>query len=154
MRVRAMTADDVERVAALCGQLGYPSTPAEVAARFEVLRTRTAHAMFVAEDPASVASAPGPVVGFVHVHEAVTLEAGPWAEIGGLVVREGMRSDGIGRLLVDAAERWAAEHGYAEVHVRSNVVREAAHQFYLHLGYEVVKSQLNFRKPLGARGAR
>jgi GNAT superfamily N-acetyltransferase len=140
-----MTAGDVRRVAALCGELGYPSTPAEVAARFEALAPRRDQALLVAENET------GEAAGWLHVHEALTIEAGPWAEIGGLVVGAGDRARGVGRLLVEAAERWAAEHGYGEIRVRSNVVRQAAHEFYRRLGYEVVKNQLNFRKPLGER---
>ncbi len=150
MRVRPMTASDVERVAALCGQLGYPSTPAEVAARFKGLAARPANAVFVAEDEGDGGpeSSGRTVVGWVHVQEVLTLEAGPWADLGGLVVQDGVRGRGVGRLLVEAAEQWAAARGYPEMRVRSNVVRADAHQFYRRLGYEVVKTQMNFRKPL------
>lgn len=151
-----MTAADIERVAALCGQLGYPSAPAEVADRFEVLRARSGHALLVAEedrDSAPSGSENGrAVVGWVHVHETLTLEAGPFAELGGLVVDEKAYGRGAGRMLVDAAEEWAAARGYPEMRVRSNVIRAGAHQFYKHLGYDVIKTQLNFRKTLGRRG--
>jgi GNAT superfamily N-acetyltransferase len=142
VHVRLMTAGDVERVAALSTELGYPSTPADVAGRFAEIAARHDHAALVGETDS------GEVVGWVHVHASLTLEAAPAAEIGGLVVHEPARAHGVGKLLVVAAERWAAEHGYAEMRVRSNVVREAAHQFYRRLGYEVVKTQLNFRKRL------
>ena len=151
MRVRAMTAADVERVAALCGQLGYPSTPADVAARFTALAARPANAVFIAEDDGedgAVGRNGGAILGWVHVQEVLTLEAGPWADLGGLVVDDAARGRGVGRTLVEAAERWAIARGYREMRVRSNVVRAGAHQFYLRLGYETVKTQLNFRKPL------
>jgi GNAT superfamily N-acetyltransferase len=150
-----MTAADGERVAALCGQLGYPSTPAEVAARFEALAARPANAVFVAEDDESRASSGAgtlpAILGWVYVHEELMLECGPFADLGGLVVHDAARGRGVGRVLVEAAERWAVAHGYAEMRVRSNVVRKGAHAFYRHLGYEIVKTQLNFRKPLSCR---
>ncbi len=161
VRVRAMIAVDAERVADLCTQLGYPSTAAEVAARFAVLQASSDHAVFVATDDAAPPPAaggrgarpegPGTVVGFVHVHQAATLEGGPWAEIGGLVIDQAARGRRIGQLLVAAAERWAVARRYPEMRVRSNVIRERAHEFYRRLGYDVVKTQVNFRKALDER---
>ncbi len=141
VRIRPMTTADVERVATLCGQLGYPSPAADVAKRFETLRSRPNDAILVAEDD-------GIIAGWVHVHEDLTLETGPFAELGGLVVDEKVHRRGAGRLLVETAERWAVAHGYREMRVRSNVIRAGAHEFYRRLGYEVIKTQLNFRKAL------
>ncbi len=145
-----MRVDDVERVAALCGQLGYPSTASDVSARFQTLAALADHAVFVAEDAVAAGNTDAlPLLaGWVHVHRALTLETDPCAEIGGLVVLESMRARGVGRLLMAAAERWAADHGYTEMRVRSNVVRGEAHEFYRRLGYEAFKTQLNFRKVL------
>jgi len=146
--VRAMVASDAERVAELCGQLGYPSSAVEVRARFDVLCGRPDEGMFVAADGAAGIDA---VIGWVHVRPSLTLESDPCAEIAGLVVDAAARSAGVGQALVAAAERWAVEHGYGEIRVRSNVVRERAHAFYRRLGYEVVKAQVNFRKTLDQR---
>ncbi len=140
-----MTPADVEPVALLCGQLGYPNTSKEVAARFTALVGRSRHAIFIAEDASRI-------FGWVHVQEMLTLETGPFADLGGLVVADGARGRGVGRLLVDAAEQWAIARGYPEMRVRSNVIRNEAHEFYAHLGYEVIKTQLNFRKSLTAHG--
>ena len=150
MRIRGMTASDVEAVAELCGQLGYPNTAAEVAARFDGLAARPPNAVLVAEDdaqPHGVGRRPA-VLGWVHAQEELTLESGPWADLGGLVVRDTARGQGVGRQLLDAAERWAIDRGLPEMRVRSNVIRAEAHEFYRHLGYEVVKTQLNFCKAL------
>lgn len=140
MRVRTMTLADAAAVARLATQLGYPSTAAEIERRLRLVGDDPDHSLLVAEAP------DGQVVGWVHINGRLLLEAEPFAEIGGLVVDEAWRGQGAGRALVAAAERWAAERGYAEVCVRSNVVREAAHRFYEGLGYRVVKSQKTFRK--------
>jgi GNAT superfamily N-acetyltransferase len=50
----------------------------------------------------------------------------------------------VGKLLVQAAVRWAAERGYAKVRVRSNVVREDAHRFYEREGFQRAKTQAVF----------
>jgi GNAT superfamily N-acetyltransferase len=74
--------------------------------------------------------------------------ADPQAEVGGLVVDEGYRRRGIGRLLMQQAEQWACEKGCWAVYLRSNVVRKDAHAFYEGIGYSNVKTSLAFRKTL------
>ncbi len=142
MHIRTMTLRDAAAVARLATQLGYPSSAAEIERRFRLVEDDPDHGLLVAE------AADGQVVGWVHIHGRLLLEAEPFAEIGGLVVDEACRGQGTGRALVAAAEHWAREHGYAEVCVRSNVVRKEAHRFYEGLGYQLVKSQLTFRKAL------
>jgi GNAT superfamily N-acetyltransferase len=63
-------------------------------------------------------------------------------------VDEGQRSLGAGAKLLEAAEQWAKARGCQGISVRSNVVRERAHGFYLRNGYEHYKTQKAFRKPL------
>jgi GNAT superfamily N-acetyltransferase len=72
----------------------------------------------------------------------------PRAEITRLVVDSRSRSAGAGRLLVERGEQWARERGFAVIGVRSNVIRDRAHAFYLRLGYTITKSQKVFRKTL------
>ncbi len=153
-----MQASDVGRVAVLCGQLGYPSTVAQVRTRFDVLSRRPNEAMFVASAPAPSRDGARPhyenvmgIVGWVHVGETLTLESDASAEIFGLVVDEHYRGAGVGSSLMRAAEKWATEQGYGEVRLRSNVLRQQAHEFYRHIGYEVVKTQMTFRKRLRDR---
>lgn len=138
--IRPMRLDDAEAVASLCGELGYPTNAADVGERFALLSARP-DCLLVAEDDRQV-------LGWIHVQPALVLEAEPWAEVAGLVVTESARGLGVGHALLDAGERWASEHGFETVRLRSNVVRTAAHGFYRHRGYEVFKKQLNFRKPL------
>lgn len=145
--VRPMRAADVPAVARLSGQLGYPSTEEQVRRRFERLAPLPDRATFVAVDGADR------VLGWVHVAEQGTMESDPAGEVWGLVVDEGSRNRRIGRLLMDAAERWARERRLPEMCVRSNVVRADAHRFYLSIGYEIAKSQVKFRKRLGADAA-
>ena len=105
---------DAAALAELTTQLGYPSSPAEVAERLAGLDTR-AGALIVAE-------ADGRVVGWVHVRTLVLL-TGPHAEIDGLVVGDMFRGLGVGEALLQRAEAWAAERGQTRIYVRSNVIR-------------------------------
>ena len=137
--VRSMQTSDLADVAGLCAQLGYPSTEAQVAERFVQLAASDRDEVLVAHDGQHV-------VGWIHLHIALTLETDRHVEIGGLVVDEGARGKGAGRLLVAEGERWAGAHRCSRMRVRSNVTRWGAHGFYQGLGYRIVKTQYTFVK--------
>jgi len=140
--IRRAKLADAPRLAALAGQLSYPSTPEEVAARLRGILPDPEHAIFLAEGKN------GEISGYVDVFLLRTAASNARAEIAGMVVDESSRSQGIGQLLMARAEEWAREAGCAEVGLRSNVIRERAHAFYENLGYRVNKTQKSFRKPL------
>jgi GNAT superfamily N-acetyltransferase len=140
--IRKARITDAGRLAELSGQLGYPATAAEIAKRMRKLRGGTRDALLVAESPAAG------LVGWAHVSVTHLVEVGTRAELNGLIVAEGQRSLGAGALLLAAAEGWARRHGCPSMSVRSNVIRERAHKFYLRNGYEHYKTQKAFRKTL------
>ncbi|HKM90664.1 MAG TPA: GNAT family N-acetyltransferase [Candidatus Acidoferrales bacterium] len=146
IRIRPGRFEDAEALATLATQLGYPSTPDEIAARLRQILPHPDHAVFVAELPGAGAR------GFAHVFAGIALESGPRAEILGLVTDESLRSRGIGRRLVAEAELWARARGFPVLCVRCNVVRAGAHRFYEDLGFECAKTQKYFRKSLAGRG--
>jgi GNAT superfamily N-acetyltransferase len=140
--IREMRAQDIPSVAALCDQLGYPTSPEALLGRFAALNGRRGEQLLVAVDDERIC-------GWIHVRRVDSLESDAHAEIWGLVVDDRDRSQGIGRSLLETAERWATDHGLQTVRVRSNVVRERAHTFYARAGYRVVKQQSVFEKHLG-----
>ncbi len=140
--VRRARSDDARQIAALSGELGYPTTPAQVVRRLRSLRPASQHAVFVAETKA------GGVQGWLHISITWLLESEARAEINGLVVSASQRSLGVGARLLAAAEAWSKRHHCRTVNLRSNVIRERAHQFYLRNGYEHYKTQKAFRKTL------
>ncbi len=133
---------DAPAIAELCGQLGYPSTPEQLAARLGRLLPQGGHAVFVAE------AEDGRVCGFAHVFGYHVVESDPRAEVSGLVVDQAHRGQGVGKRLMQRVEDWARQQSYAVVSLRSNVVREQAHVFYQGLGYHCHKTQKSFRKEL------
>jgi GNAT superfamily N-acetyltransferase len=137
MIVRDAELRDVEAIAALAGELGYPTTSDAMARRLAALGGRDA--VLVADDG-------GACVGWIHVSVIDSLETDRHAEIRGLVVASTHRSAGIGAALVRAAEEWARRRELGRVRVRSNVMRERTHRFYERLGYRAVKSQKVFDK--------
>jgi len=141
IKIRPARAGDAKRLAELSGELGYPATEKEIHGRLARLRPKSLHAVFVAETVAGV-------VGWIHVSRNYLLETPLRAEVNGLVVSSTARSQGAGRLLLAAAEDWARKQKCTGMSVRSNVIRERAHGFYLREGYEHYKTQKAFRKSL------
>jgi len=140
--VRRARLTDAGRIAELAGQLGYPTSAKEMKVRLrEVLKDQDA-ACFVADTGESG------VAGWIHVSTAPLVEVERRAEVNGLVVDETVRSQGAGALLLAAAEKWARGRRCKSMSVRSNVLRERAHRFYLRNGYEHYKTQKAFRKGL------
>ena len=140
--VRRARSTDAARIAALSGQLGYPTSEKQMKARLkDALKDKDA-ACFVAE------SREGGLIGWIHVSTTPLLEVERRAEVNGLVVDETARSRGGGAVLLAAAEKWARGKRCTSMAVRSNVLRERAHRFYLRNGYEHYKTQKAFRKGL------
>ena len=133
---------DANEIARLATQLGYPSSMAEMRARIERVQAEGLGRIIAAVDER------GSVCGWTHVFVAHRIESDAFAEIGGLVVDEAMRNRGVGRLLLQEAERWAAANGVAVLRVRSNMIRRDAHRFYERAGYSCIKSQGVFDKRL------
>jgi GNAT superfamily N-acetyltransferase len=133
-RIRPGRAADAEAMAALCTELGYPSSEAQIRERLLRL-SDVEHGLFVAED------AGGELAGVIAVHTRLLLEDDPFAELTVLVVTQDARGGGIGSELVAEAARWARARGLARVWVRVNVVREATHRFYESLGFRLSKQQ-------------
>ena len=142
--VRVATLEDAERIADLSGQLGYPATPEEIVRRLRRLDGDPQHVVYLAELREGPGA--GPVIGWIHVQECHLVASDLRAEVVGLVIAEGHRGRGAGRLLMQHAEQWARSRGCREVLLRSNVVRAEAHAFYEKFGYETLKTQKVFRK--------
>ena len=88
------------------------------------------------------------VVGWVHAYVCNLLESDTYAEVGGFVVDESFRGQGVGGKLMKAVEDWARQEGCHAVSVRSSVIRHEAHKFYAARGFELIKTQHVFRKRL------
>jgi GNAT superfamily N-acetyltransferase len=141
-RIRRARPGDADRIALLSGQLGYPTSPQAMLKRLKSVLASTEGACFVAE------TGQQGIIGWIHVSVTPLLEVQRRAEVNGLVVDERARSAGAGWRLLQAAEKWAKKMRCTGMSVRSNVLRERAHGFYLRHGYQHFKTQKAFRKAL------
>jgi GNAT superfamily N-acetyltransferase len=142
MKVRPATTADAVHISALCDQLGYPVSSEQVAQRIKAIHRQDDHTLLVAQGFNSS------LLGWVHIYLCPSLLTGLEAEIGGLIVDEGYRGQGIGKLLMRHAEAWSSEKGCQALRLRSNIIRVIAHTFYERIGYGKIKTQWVFRKKL------
>lgn len=142
IQIRRAKRQDMEALAHLVTQLGYPSDRDQIRRRISRLAP--------GQSAVLVATSGGDALGFVHVAVKVNIQIEPSADIAGLIVAERVRGSGVGRALMQAAEDWALQHRCATVYVSTNVMRRGARSFYRRLGYEPVKESVVFSKRLPA----
>jgi GNAT superfamily N-acetyltransferase len=140
--VRVISHEDAAAVAELSRQLGYEVSVEMVTEQVGRLSSCAGSQI------AFVACVGEYVVGWIEAAITHHLQYTPYALIGGLVVREGMRGLGIGKRLCTEVETWSKEKGVAVVRVTSRSTREDAHRFYLRDGYERIKTSTVFEKIL------
>ena len=139
--IRSLSTSDVDAIAGLNHQLGYPCSASELLPRIEQLLQSSERAAFAAILESRF-------IGWIDVAIERHLQSSDTAVIGGLVVHEDVRGRGIGRRLCQAAEDWARSRGVSIVRVRSQIKRKDAHRFYLQDGYEQIKISAVFEKKL------
>ena len=137
VKIRPLVSTDAAAISALLPDLGYEATAEQIVQRLADLREWP-------DQDAFVAVLEGAIVGLCHVQGVRLLASDGYVEIQALVVSAACQGRGIGKQLVAHARDWAFARGYDRVRLRSNVVREAAHAFYEHLGFEKAKASYAF----------
>ena len=137
--IRPVERGDAEEVCRICCEdLGYQCDKYLVSERISQLDTDR-EAVFVAV-------LDGEVVGFIHVDKYNTLYFEAMVNILGLAVRGKCRRHGVGKALIEAAEKWAMENEITLVRLNSGSSRSGAHDFYRSMGYGSEKDQIRFLK--------
>jgi GNAT superfamily N-acetyltransferase len=127
--VRAATADDAERLATMLADEGYVAGPSDLAARVERYAAIGSTVL--------VAEAAGEVVGFISLLILPRFEVDElFARISALVVDPGVRERGVGRMLMEAAERAGKDAGVAFLEVTAGHHRPDARRLFESLGYD------------------
>ena len=140
IQIRLITENDAVATTTLSKQLGYLLSTEETVENIREVLADKDHAAFVA-------CMDSQVVGWIHVLKAIRIESKPFIEIGGLVIDENYRKQGIGKLLVYKAREWTKEKHIDKLRVRCNRKRAEAHEFYLALGFTELKEQKVFEIP-------
>lgn len=138
--IREATISDCGRICDLnrtC--LGYDYPEEKTLGRLALILRRPSDKVFVAEYN-------GEAAGYVHCADYECTYCGSLKNIMAIAVDENYRGRGIGKTLLQAAERWAASCGCSGVRLGSGFERTQAHMFYLRCGYTLRKEAKNFIK--------
>lgn len=129
MVFRQARESDVDALASLVAERGfdYPTDISLVRQRFDDL-TRAGDCILVAVYDSKI-------VAMALLHRTRFLHRLPDGRISSLVVSETYRSHGIGARLVEAAEKVFRDWGCGRIEVSSGAKREAAHRFYVRMGF-------------------
>jgi GNAT superfamily N-acetyltransferase len=127
--VRSVRLEDVDQLARLFDQLGHPQTVAPLRAALQrVLADPRADVL--------VADGNGVLVGAATYYMVpVAHESRSWCRITTLVVDEAHRRQGIGHMLLEAAETAARDAGCSRIEATSALHRTGAHRLYERLRY-------------------
>ncbi|BCJ27541.1 GNAT family N-acetyltransferase [Actinocatenispora sera] len=97
-------------------------------------------------EPVWVAALDGRVVGFVHAGEHRHFTGERDGYVGELVVAADAARAGVGRALMDAAHRWAADRGLRRLTLETGAANATARAFYRSLGY--AEEDVRLSRPL------
>jgi GNAT superfamily N-acetyltransferase len=147
--IRLAAEADAAAISFLLGELGHPLEPARVVQKLEAVRGSSLDRVWVVEFPPDAsADRREALAGLLSFHAIPMLHtAGNLGRITALVVHPRLRGRGLGRRLVEVAERFALECGCERLELTSAAHRHDAHRFYAKLGFS--PRPVRFAKDLG-----
>jgi len=141
VKTRRMVPSDGAVVAKLSQELGYDVSLRDASVRIGEMETDSLAVAYVA-------TVENEVVGWIQAHDRRLVQYPRVLEISGLAVAGSARGHGIGSALVEAVSHWGRSRGHDRLFVRSNVTRDAAHQFYESVGFTREKTSHTFVKAI------
>ncbi len=141
IKIRNAEISDSESITELSNQLGYKTLHTDIQNRLKRILEHRENCIYVATES-------GKVVGWIHGFYSMRVESDFCVEIGGLVVNDNFRKNGIGKKLVDKVIGWTELKNCEKVRVRCNVARTKSHKFYERIGFKINKEQKIFNKRL------
>ncbi|WP_326995208.1 GNAT family N-acetyltransferase [Chitinophaga sp. 212800010-3] len=127
---------DIDAMALLMTELGYPTAAPAMAARFEAIKQEPGYKTILAVLNEEVVGMAGCTVNNFFEQD------GKYVRIAAFVVSNRYHQKGIGRVLITAAEEWATNVNAHTVLLNCGHKEErtAAHVFYKKMGYQVKSS--------------
>ena len=146
LNIRKATRTDIEFLGTLMERLsGHVITSDQMMNRLQFIEESNFDSLFVCEEDGKILG----LLGF-RIREMVE-EVGKFGEISAIVVNPDGMGKGIGRFMMDYAEKRARELGCIGTWLVSGFGREEeAHGFYKHLGYKI--NGYRFIKLFGGEG--
>ena len=141
MQISSMNESHLPEVARLSDQLGYPVSHINLLRRYRKIISSDSHTLLVYEEDKNI-------LGWIHVECVEDLIEENKAEIKALIVEENSRGSGIGKALLEAAEKWAKTYQLHTIYLNCNTLRERTHKFYQREGYVNYKTSLFFEKKI------
>ncbi len=137
--IRRVRIDDSGSIQNLSAQLGYVYSETETISNIEEISNSHNDMCYVLLENDSVK-------GYIHIQLHITLYMPKVINVLGLVIDENCRKKSYGRMLMNAAEKWAKENNCTGVRLNSGESREEAHLFYRKIGYTNNKNHKCFIK--------
>lgn len=130
--IRKATESDIRQMAQLMGELGYPTTTEEMKKRFTKINSSNLYNTELAVTNGEIVGMIGMILGY-HYEKNEN-----YVRIVALVVKSESRKQGIGKKLIESAEKWARSQGANRLVLNSGnrSERDDAHKFYTNRGFE------------------
>jgi GNAT superfamily N-acetyltransferase len=132
-KIRPFNSDDVEPLAELMSDLGYPTTADQMKQRMKYIEAEPNYYTFVA-------TMNGIVVGMIGIRQVFYYEEdGCATQISALVTKKEFEGQGVGTALIRFSEKWAVDHHSNGLYLTSGMKPERirAHEFYKKQGFEI-----------------
>jgi GNAT superfamily N-acetyltransferase len=134
--IRDAELSNVNAIAALITELGYPTATEEMQIRLTSVAQHPDYKTLVAETDNEIVGLAGMVKGMYYEHN------GTYVRILAFVVKKNFRNRSVGKQLLKACEDWAIAQGAKTMLLNSGNRNERvpAHLFYQKMGYQVKSS--------------
>ena len=143
LHIRSAKMDDCPGITELSNQLGYLSSLDKVLEILDLVLTHDDHQVFIVEID-------NLIVGYIHLVSTMRIGSGPFVEIAALIVHKSYQKKGVGKSLISESEKWTRSKGLTDIRIRSNIIREEAHQYFQRKGFQDLKTQHVFLKQLNS----
>jgi len=138
--IRGAEKSDAAALAELMGELGYPTRASDMEMRLEAISKEPHYRTFVAMNGARICGMIGTCCLYSYEHNNLG------GRILALVVSDAVRGQGVGRALIEVAEKDFVARNVRRIALNTRFQREDAHKFYERLGYQ--KNGYRFVKEL------
>ncbi|MGZ3495228.1 MAG: GNAT family N-acetyltransferase [Syntrophales bacterium] len=137
MKIRRANQSDVPEITLLAHELGYRCKESDIRERLSRISRKRDHVVLACADDHRK------VIGWIHGFIRAILQDRISLEIEGFVVTRKHRRNGVGSLLLEKMEEWAASHGISKISLGTNIKRKSAHRFYYKRGFR--KTKVHYR---------